>query len=857
MLLAARKMAVGKRGQKGFTLIELLIVILIVGILAAVGVPLYLGYTRDARLAEGKALAGSALTAMQACAASRGPSQSCALSEVYTRLGVTRRRPYRRRAMGGRPRLGHHRQHRQHLLGKRQREREGHQQLRHGGGPLWNEHGDRSPLQSDEQYAASKRDRRRALLGRLDVTATAVGPPGSGRATFGPCRLLARSPRASHATVTSWTQARWSDPLVVAAVAVAAFLPGLFGDFLSWDDERAFLDQTSWRGLGPRQVAWMLTTFHMGHYRPLTWLTHGADYALWGLRPGAYHLTSIALHAAAAVAALFMARRLLRLGLGPGPSDVALRLGAMGAALLFAVHPLRTEPVTWLSTRGDVLAGLLALLSVLAYLRSCDGTSALTRAPRLWYLASVALFALALASKAIAVTLPLVLVVLDVYPLRRLGAGPGGWLGRSVRRVWLEKLPFAALALAAAAIAVRARLEFGSIADLEAITAAERLAAVAYGLALYLGKTVLPIGLSPLYDYRSVLASGPGLPLVGAVVVVAVTALAVARRRPWPGLAAAWASCVLMVLPVSGLVQNGPQIAADRYTYLAGLGWTLLAGAGIAWCADRWGRGGRGAAPAAGAIAAGAIAIVGLVALTAWQTLVWQDSVALWRHAVRLDPRSPIAHVNLASALWPADPDQALAHYTRALEIAPGLTHARQGLAFVLSLKGREAEALAHARAAAAIRPELVQSWLFLGEALRANGQPDEAARAFAEAARLDPRDPQPRFRLAATLGALGRRDGALAELERGELLARAAGLPEADGHRAAALVYERIDPPRAEAAWRRYLAALGTEPHLRAADREKMLHALASLDRLQSAAPRLPTAVGSPSARAPRSLAP
>jgi hypothetical protein len=643
------------------------------------------------------------------------------------------------------------------------------------------------------------------------------------------------------------TRSAGADSLVVAVVTVAAFLPGVFGEFLNWDDDRVFLEQVSWRGLGRPQLTWMLTTFHMGHYRPLTWLTNGADHAVWGLRPAGYHLTTILLHAAAAVTVLFMARRLLRLGLGPGVSDPAIRLGAIGAALLFAVHPLRAEPVTWLSTRADVLAGLLVLLSVLAYLWCSDDASAPTRAVRLWYITSVALFALALAAKAIAVTLPLVLIVLDVYPLRRLRARPGKWFGRDTRRVWLEKVPFAALALAAAAVAVRARLEFGSLLDLDDFTVTMRFAAAAYGLALYLGKTVLPVGLSPLYDYRSVLAAGPGPLLVAATVVGGVTVLTVARRRVWPGLAAAWASCVLLVLPVSGLVQNGPQIAADRYTYLAGLGWAMLAGAGIAWCADRWWHKERGARWAAGGIVATAVVIVILVALTAWQTLVWQDSLTLWRHAVRLDPGSPIAHVNLATVLWPEDADQALAHYMRAVEIAPGFAPARQGLAFVLSLKGRNAEAVAHARAAVTMRPEAAQSWLFLGEALRVNGQQEDATRAFAEAARVDPRAPQPHFRLAAMLGAVGRREEALAWLERGVALARAAGLPEADGHRAAALVYEGIDPARAEVEWRYYLAALGTLTRLGPAESQKMLNALASLDRLQNAAPTPPGRAGSP----------
>lgn len=639
------------------------------------------------------------------------------------------------------------------------------------------------------------------------------------------------------------TRLRGADLLVVGLVAAVPFLPGLFGSFVSWDDDQVFLDQVSWRGLGPAQLAWMFTTYHMGHYRPIAWLTHGVDYSLWGLRPMGFHLVSILLHAGTAIAFLLVTRRLLRIALGPGSSDAALRLGSVGAALLFAVHPLRVEPVTWLSARADVLSGLLALLSVLAYLRACDSPPA-----RRWYWGSVGLFALALLSKASVMTLPLVLLVLDVYPLRRFGFAPATWLGAAARRVWLEKAPFLALAVVAAAVAVLARLEFGSVRGLEEFTATERMTALLYGLALYAGKTVFPVGLSPLYDYRSVLGAGAWPLALGAAVTGSLTLVALVKRRAWPGFAAAWASSLVILLPVSGLVQSGPQIAADRYTYLAGLGWAVLAGAGISWCADCWWRGAPRAAAGASAIVGTALVVVALVALTAWQTLVWQDSVTLWRQAARLDPGSAIAHVNLATAVWPEDPGQALVHYARAVELAPGLAVARQGLAFALSLAGRDAEALAQARQAARTHPDQAQSWLFLGEALRVSGRPEEAIQAFSEAARLEPDASQPRYRLAATAATLGRHQEALAHLSAGEALARAAGLPETEGHRAAALVYESIAPALAEAAWRRYLAALDSMPRLRDADRQKMLNALASLDRLLGAGAGLPDAPAAPS---------
>jgi hypothetical protein len=212
----------------------------------------------------------------------------------------------------------------------------------------------------------------------------------------------------------------------VAAVVVAAFLPVLGNGFVNWDDDRNFTENPDYRGLGSRQLRWMLTAVHMGHYTPLTWLTLGIDFSLRGMDARGYHLTSLVLHAAASVLLYFVALRLLRAawsresGASDGPGLLDLRIGAAAAALLWGVHPLRVESVAWLSERRDVLSGALFLAALLAYLAAVDG-SALRRG---WYAVSVVAFAGALAAKAS--TLPLPVVVVDVYPLRRLG-GARGW----------------------------------------------------------------------------------------------------------------------------------------------------------------------------------------------------------------------------------------------------------------------------------------------------------------------------------------------------------------------------------------------------------------------------------------------
>lgn len=231
---------------------------------------------------------------------------------------------------------------------------------------------------------------------------------------------------------------RWLAPSLVGLLTVLAFLPTAHNQFVSWDDGQTFLENPHYRGLAWPQLRWMWTTFHMGHYSPLTWMTFGADYVLWGMNPGGYHLTSLLLHAATAVAFYAMVLRILTSAL-PDRIDrrQTLWLAAGFAALLFALHPLRVEAVAWVTGRRDALLGLFSVLTVLAYLRSCERTER----GRRWYGLSIALFGCALLSKSMAVSLPVVLLILDVYPLRRLG-GSVGWWSRVARRVYLEKVPF-------------------------------------------------------------------------------------------------------------------------------------------------------------------------------------------------------------------------------------------------------------------------------------------------------------------------------------------------------------------------------------------------------------------------------
>lgn len=497
--------------------------------------------------------------------------------------------------------------------------------------------------------------------------------------------------------------------VAVACVTWIVFLPALRGGFLAWDDHANLISNRAWRGIGWTQLAWILTNFHMGHWIPVTWLSFDLDYLVWGMRPEGYHLTSVLLHAANASLVCMVAARLLAAGGVGGPGRLG---GAAVAALFFSLHPLRVESVAWVTERRDVLSTFFFLLAVLAYLRAVKREPAWRTRP---YWLALGSFALALGSKSITTSLPVILLMLDIYPLRR---WRGAWRARLA-----EKVPFAALSLLAGITAMFAVRALGSPSTLAELGMGQRLAISAYSLVFYLGKTLLPTGLSPLYALPVDLDPLRSVYLVSAALVVAVTAVALVVRRRLPWLCAAWASYLVMVLPVSGLVQNGPQIAADRYTYLPGLPFAILAGLAVAWW-WRW----------AWARAAPAVALAILAVLTVVQIGIWRDGEALWTHALAVSP-SAIAHSSMGVILDDrGKPEEAAAHFAEALRINPRLAHAQNNWGIVLARQGRWREALPHYEEALRLNPAYTEARLNLAVALERVGRSAEAEQHTARA---------------------------------------------------------------------------------------------------------------------------
>src|SRR5438552_7380095 len=518
----------------------------------------------------------------------------------------------------------------------------------------------------------------------------------------------------------------WLVPALIAVVTFATFLPALHNQFVNWDDDKNFLENPHYRGLGWTQLSWMWTT-HLGHYIPLTWMTFGLDYLLWGMNPLGYHLTNLLLHSANGVVFFFVVCRILARAL-PGLSERghALAVSAGVAALVFAIHPLRVESVAWATERRDVLSGLFYLLTILMYLRAYEFGAR----GRGWYWLAVAVLVCSLLSKSMFVNLPVVLLILDVYPLRRLG-GAIGWWSEPARRVYVEKIPFVLLAAAASAIAVMAQSSVHAALSLAQLSVPGRLAISAYGVSFYLWKMVVPLNLSPLYE-RPLTLNPSAMPFVLSYgLVLALTAIVLALRRRAPGLLAVWFAYVVVLLPVLGIFQSGPQIAADRYTYLAGLGWALLTGAALLSVSRRLPSLSTGLA---------FFLLLGLGPLTWNQVHVWHDSEKLWSHAVAIDPGAPVGQYSRGWALAQQGKlTEAMAHYQTALRLNPDYAEAHNAVGALLADQGKLAEASEHYQTALRLKPDHAEAHGNVGSALARQGKLAEAVEHYQPALRFKP----------------------------------------------------------------------------------------------------------------------
>ena len=528
-------------------------------------------------------------------------------------------------------------------------------------------------------------------------------------------------------------------PGLVGLITFVVFSPALRNGFVNWDDFETIVENQNFRGLTWSHLRWMFTTFHLGHYQPLSWLTFSLDYLLWGVEPFGYHLTNILLHSVNAVLFYFVSRRLLAMA-APISNAVVLNLTAGFSALIFAIHPLRVESVAWATERRDVLSGFFLLLTVLSYLKAVGSETNHTNGRR-WIAVAVLLYVLSLLSKASGMTLPLVLVVLDIYPLRRLGGGVGKWFGGGVRQVWVGKVPFFVAALVAGAVALMAQQRAGALVSTETHDLGGRIAQSLYGVTFYLAKTLLPTDLAPLYEIPvDAYLLHPRFILAGAIFLLLSVGFFALRHR-WPAGFACWIIYLLLLLPVSGIAQSGLQLVADRYSYLSCMVWAVLLAAALP---RLWWSGNNGALrPTSAALFLGVplFVLFGLGVLTWKQTTIWHDSESLWSHALAVSP-SGMANLHVGrSVAQRGDLAEAEKHLRRAVEFNAQNDVFQSNLALILARQGNLAEATKHFRRALEINPDDPATLNNMGITLAQQGELDEAILHFQRSLEIKPND--------------------------------------------------------------------------------------------------------------------
>lgn len=505
--------------------------------------------------------------------------------------------------------------------------------------------------------------------------------------------------------------------LAVALLLLALLLVyGRVGgfDYVDYDDMDYVVRTESVRaGLSADGVRWAFTAFHMANWHPLTWISHMIDVSLFGLDPGPAHLVNVAFHGVNSLLVYLLALSLLRNW-----------LASLLVAYLFLAHPLHVESVAWIAERKDLLCGMFFLLSILAYLRYAARPSSSC------YALVVCAFVLALLSKPMAVTLPVVLLLLDFWPLGRLRGEPALALGKrfpAYAVLLAEKIPLFALSLASGLVTLAA--QHAVIASIDGVSLDYRLMNSVVAYATYLRDTIAPMQLSPLHPLHTIdfLASFlPSLLLLGAISVAAV---GWRTSRPW--LLFGWLWFVLTLLPVIGLIQVGEQSHADRYMYLPSIGLFLALGAALARLSG-------GASRKALLTLAPALVFYSFIA---WVQLGnWSGSYMLFTRALDVVGESFQAHAMLANFyLREGRLREAEAHALKGLSLKPGSADAYANLGVVLATKKDYPRAEQLFRAALSKSPGNARMLNNLGIVLEEQGSLKEARQLFAAALKADP----------------------------------------------------------------------------------------------------------------------
>lgn len=524
--------------------------------------------------------------------------------------------------------------------------------------------------------------------------------------------------------------------LLLALVTVLVYSPVRHAGFLVFDDSDYAGDRHVQSGLTAEGVKWAFTTFHASNWHPLTWLSHMLDARLFGPNPGPQHFVNVLFHAANAVLLFVLLFRLTN-KLWP----------AAFVAALFAWHPLHVESVAWISERKDVLSMFFGLLTLMTYVGYAQKSTAHNPQSTVRYITTLVLFALGLMAKPMLVTLPCVMLLLDIWPLGRLRVFTSITEGRDSRvtehetgntKIFIEKVPFFILTAVSCILTYLAQ-RTEAVMSLEQRPLGLRVENAVVSYAEYLGKAIWPAKLAVIYPLPTQI---PAWQIGAAAVLLAViSAFAWAMRKRAPYVLIGWLWFLGTLVPVIGLVQVGGQALADRYTYFPLIGVFIAIGFGAMDLAARF------RISTAALAAAATLSLGACLAATAYQLRFWQDSEALFTRAIAVTKDNAIAHINLGVALEQADHRQeALAEYKKAVEIDPNRFQGHNNYANLLAATGERQEAFNQYQEALRLNPNAELAHVNFGTLLSEMGRFEDAMREYTEATQLAPEDPRPHY---------------------------------------------------------------------------------------------------------------
>ena len=526
--------------------------------------------------------------------------------------------------------------------------------------------------------------------------------------------------------------------VALSVITVAVYLPVGTHQFLNLDDNLYVTHNPHVAGgLTGENMLWAFTALDYSYWHPVTWLSHMADVQLYGMNPAGHHLTNVGIHLAASLLLLLL---LLR-------TTGALWQSSFVAAL-FALHPLHVESVAWVAERKDVLSGFFWFLTLFLYARFQERRRVST------YLLALLSFLLGLMSKPMLVTLPVVMLLMDYWPLDRFSVR-GERQGAGA--LMLEKLPFFICSLLSCIITLYGQSAFGAMADLHRYPFLLRVENALVSYLSYVTKSFWPRDLAVFYPFPS---SIPLWQVIGSsFILAAVTAavLLVGRRRPY--LLVGWSWFLVTLLPVIGLTQVGSQAMADRFVYIPGIGLFIMVAWGIPPLLSGMKQRRIILATAAGGL------LIACIAATWHQIGYWKDNVTLYRHSLEVTSGNILICGNLGTALVETgDPGGAIPVLREAIRINPDFAYGHHSLGIAYAEMGAFDEAIGEYREALRLTPRDAKIHYNLGVALSGKGELDGAVRELQVELSLTPDDGQGHYYLGTLFAKKGYLDGAVGE---------------------------------------------------------------------------------------------